>query len=76
MLGVEKESSTLKAINDFMETNGVDVIQFESTVKAGLQGAVRINPSNSPKAITKILNEALTNPQKFYVVPYEDYGLQ
>lgn len=76
MLGVEKESSTLKALNDFMETNGVDVIQFESTVKAGLQGAVRINPSNSPKAITKILNEALTNPQKFYVVPYEDYGLQ
>ena len=37
------KSGKLKAINEFMETNGMDVVQFESTVKEGKQGVIDLS---------------------------------
>lgn len=76
MLGVMQKSDTLKAINDFMEENSVDVVQFESTVKVGLQGAIELNPENTYDKTKEALLKTLDSPQTHYVVPYEDYGLQ
>ena len=39
------KSPKLRAINRFMENHNIDVIQFESAVKAGKQGKVNINYS-------------------------------
>ena len=60
------KSPKLKAINRFMEDKGIDVIQFESAVKAGGQGTIDIGYSepklqvwlmNNPKE-AKALDEA------------------
>ena len=40
-----KTSGKLKAMADFMEEKGIDVIQFQSAVKAGNQGDVNLNMS-------------------------------
>lgn len=37
------KSGKLKAINDFMEKNQIDVVQFESTTKVGKQGVINLN---------------------------------
>lgn len=41
------KSSKLRALSRFMEDKGIDVIQFESAVKAGKQGVIDINYSES-----------------------------
>ena len=41
-----KTSGKLKAMADFMEKNNIDVIQFQSAVKAGNQGDVNLNMSH------------------------------
>ena len=40
-----KTSGKLKAMADFMEKNNIDVIQFQSAVKAGNQGDINLNMS-------------------------------
>ena len=37
------KSSKLRAINEFMEENNIDVVQFESTTKVGKQGVINLN---------------------------------
>lgn len=37
------KSSKLRAINEFMENNNIDVVQFESTTKVGKQGVINLN---------------------------------
>jgi hypothetical protein len=76
MIGVMQNSPTLKAISDFMENRNVDVVQFETTVKVGLQGATNIDSSASYEDTYKTLSDTLDNDQTHYVVSYEDYGLQ
>lgn len=41
------QSGKLRAINDFMERNAIDVVQFESTTKVGKQGVIDINDLDS-----------------------------
>lgn len=41
-----KTSGKLKAMADFMEEKGIDVIQFQSAVKAGNQGDINLNMSH------------------------------
>lgn len=41
-----KTSGKLKAMADFMENNNIDVIQFQSAVKAGNQGDINLNMSH------------------------------
>ena len=45
-----KTSGKLKAMADFMEEKGIDVIQFQSAVKAGNQGDVNLNMSHKKLA--------------------------
>lgn len=49
-------SSKLRAINRFMEDNNIDVIQFESAVKAGKQGIIDINYSEPKLQVWKMNN--------------------
>ena len=76
------KSGKLKAINEFMEKNQIDVVQFESTVKVGKQGRIDINSAKDYKTTMDILNKATgiaygnENPNVVHSVSYEDYGIQ
>ena len=41
--GPLRKSGKLRAINEFMENYQIDVVQFESTTKAGKQGVINLN---------------------------------
>ena len=75
------KSSKLRAINEFMEENNIDVVQFESTTKVGKQGIVDLNQVNDFKQVKEVLKNATTqdgveNPNVVHKVSYEDYGIQ
>lgn len=76
------KSGKLKAINEFMEKNQIDVVQFESTVKVGKQGRIYINGAKDYKTTMDILNNATgiaygnENPNVIHSVSYKDYGIQ
>lgn len=79
--GIIANSPKLQGISDFMNgEDDIDVVQFESTVKDGLQGAIDINDYNDRKQIKDILHEAINNEvtgsQSLHEVPYGDYGIQ
>ena len=74
-------SSKLRAINEFMEENNIDVVQFESTVKVGKQGVINLNEVNDFEQVKKVLRDAtmpsgVENPNVVHRVSYEDYGIQ
>lgn len=74
-------SSKLRAINEFMEENNIDVVQFESTVKVGKQGVIDLNEVNDFEQVKKVLRDAtmpsgVENPNVVHRVSYEDYGIQ
>lgn len=76
------KSGKLRAINDFMEKNQVDVVQFESTTKVGKQGVIDLNQVSSYEDTMKVLKETTgiesgnENPNVVHTVSYEDYGIQ
>ena len=89
------QSSKLSAIYSLMEeshydekgnykTDGIDTVQFESTVKAGLQGAIDINNAKDTAEAKQILENAVyTNgrgsqykEEVVHVLNFEDYCLQ
>lgn len=75
------KSSKLRAINEFMEENNIDVVQFESTTKVGKQGIIDLNQVNDFKQVKEVLKNATTqdgveNPNVVHKVSYEDYGIQ
>lgn len=75
------KSAKLTALNEFMEKNDIDVIQFESAVKVGLQGTVDINDLNDHDAILQRLKETTRingeeNPNVIHTLDYNDYGIQ
>ena len=76
------KSGKLKAINDFMEKNQIDVVQFESTTKVGKQGVIYLNAAKSYEQTMQVLNNATgieygqENPNVVHKVSYEDYGIQ
>ena len=63
------KSGKLKAINDFMEENYIDVAQFESTTKVGKQGKInlntKLNMTSKEKALldSKLKREKITQNQ-------------
>lgn len=67
---VGKQSPRMAALNRFMEDNNIDVIQFESAVKAGGQGIVDINISPS-KLADAITNKSITVSGKTYKLNIE-----
>lgn len=75
------KSGKLVAINEFMEENGIDVVQFESTTKVGKQGVIDLNNVNIKEDVKSVLKNATTqngieNPNVVHKVSYEDYGIQ
>lgn len=89
------QNSKLSAIYNLMEeshydeqgnykVDGIDTVQFESTVKAGLQGAIDINNAKDAAEAKQILEDAVyTNgrgsqykEEVVHVLDYEDYCLQ
>lgn len=76
------KSSKLRAINEFMEENGIDVVQFESTVKVGKQGVkIDLSGINTINEIKDLLKKATTqngieDPNVVHKISYEDYGIQ
>lgn len=76
------KSGKLKAINDFMEKNQIDVVQFESTTKVGKQGVINLNGARDYETTMRVLGNAtgiahgMENPNVVHKVSYEDYGIQ
>ena len=80
--GPLRRSGKLKAINDFMEKNQIDVVQFESTTKVGKQGVINLNGARDYETTMRVLGNAtgiahgMENPNVVHKVSYEDYGIQ
>lgn len=75
------KSEKLRAINDFMEQNNIDVVQFESTTKVGKQGVIDLNKVNGYNQVKEVLKNTTSqngveNPNVVHKVSYEDYGIQ
>lgn len=76
------KSGKLKAINDFMEKNQIDVVQFESTCKVGKQGVISLAGIKDYDTAMGVLGNATgitqgaENPNVVHKVSYEDYGIQ
>lgn len=75
------KSEKLRAINDFMEQNNIDIVQFESTTKVGKQGVIDLNKVNGYNQVKEVLKNATSqngveNPNVVHKVSYEDYGIQ
>ena len=75
------KSSKLRAINEFMEENNIDVVQFESTTKVGKQGIIDLNQVNDFKRVKEVLKnvtiqDGVENPNVVHKISYEDYGIQ
>lgn len=76
IFGTVLKSPKLKALNDFMEENGIDLVQFESAVKVGNQGVIDINDLSSYEEVYQHLREETLKPYYIQEVNYNDYGIQ
>lgn len=68
--GIMSQSPKMKALSRFMEDTGVDVIQFESAVKAGGQGVVDIGLSD--EKLSKLAEIITKDKENNYVEEYLD----
>lgn len=77
-----QDSSVLRAINEFMEENDIDMVMFESAVKAGNQAPINIDINMSLPDIKNLLNSKIKNSdgsenaEVIHEFDYEDYGIQ
>lgn len=60
LLGKER-GGVIKALNQFMEDNNIDLVSFESAIKVGLQGAIDLSHINYRPSYKKIKSE---NPKQ------------
>ena len=81
--GPNNKSPKLKALHQFMEDNNIDVVMFNSAVKAGCQGPIDLNSIDDLEyegtyaTLEKYaLKEGLDNPEVIHTYPTEDYGIQ
>lgn len=62
-------SGKLRAINEFMEDNQIDVVQFESTTKVGKQGVINLNdklnmtPEEKAELDSKLNNKEISKDE-------------
>jgi hypothetical protein len=73
------KESRLAGLNRFMEEHDIDVIQYESAVKVGLQGVVNISDAANGQEVYDRLVEASgvkgeLNTNVVHMVNYADYG--
>lgn len=77
-----KSSEKLRAINTFMEKHDIDVVQFDTSVKHGIQGVIDINNIEGFDNVLDALEtqtgikEGKENPNIVHQLSYEDYGIQ
>lgn len=79
--GVLGRSDKLRAINEFMEENDIDVVQFESAVKVGKQGIIDLSSVNTfdetKEYLEKVtIKEGVEDPNVVHKVSYNHYGIQ
>ena len=81
--GPNNTSPKLKALHQFMEDNKIDVVMFNSAVKAGCQGPIDLNNiedndyDGTYQALTdNALIDGLDNPEVIHTYSTEDYGIQ
>ena len=81
------QPNKLRAIYQFMEDSqkdgkGIDTIQFESTVKAGLTGVINLNGNMTEEEVYNVLQNHLYDKEGNYdidyvhEIPFEDYIIQ
>ena len=81
------QPNKLRAIYQFMEDSqkdgkGIDTIQFESTVKAGLTGVINLNGNMTEEQVYNVLQNHLYDKDGNYdidyvhEIPFEDYIIQ
>jgi hypothetical protein len=85
------KNSKIKALNRFMEESGIEVVQFASCVKVGLQGAIdfddktieKQNLYNEDKMVEYLRNQCFKdwkqkteNPIVVHQISYKDWGIQ
>lgn len=77
-----QKSDTLKALNEFMEENDIDIVMFESAVKAGNQAPLIFTEDLSVDDAKAYLNYIIRNEdgsenrEVVHEFDYEDYGVQ
>lgn len=77
-----QDSTTLKALNEFMEDNNIDIVMFESAVKAGNQAPINLVEGMSIEDTKDYLNSIIRtqdgsdNMEVIHEFDYEDYGIQ
>lgn len=73
------KSPLLTSMGEFMQKNGIDLVLFESAVKAGSQGTIEL-PQNGLKeqydaAFAVAYKNGVENPQIVHTLSYEDFGI-
>ena len=81
--GPNNTSPKLKALHQFMEDNKIDVVMFNSAVKAGCQGPIDLSvvedndyDGTYQALVDNALIDGLDNPEVIHTYPTEDYGIQ
>ena len=82
LAGPLNNAGRLRGIEEFMTENNIDVVQFKSTTKVGVQGVVNTNDCNTAEEVKSRLLEATgiksgrENPQVIHTYSYNDYSIQ
>lgn len=75
----QAQSPFLRALSSFIEKNDIDLVQFESGVKAGNQSPLDFNRAINEKwgerEITEFLDKATRLPDTIQETSWEDYGI-
>ena len=76
ILGTIMSTGKLAALERFMTKNNVDVVMFESAVKAGGQDIINLNDIEASEVEDYLTNYVNTYSQAIHEFDYEDYGIQ
>lgn len=75
-------------LSEFMEENGIHVVQFDSAVKVGCQGAIDVSKKPTDMSLKDFLESQVYNGERnedgskverkdiIHRIPYADYGIQ
>ena len=76
ILGTIMSTGKLAALERFMTKNNIDVVMFESAVKAGGQDIIDLNNIEASEVEDYLADYVNTYSQAIHEFDYEDYGIQ
>lgn len=76
ILGTIMSTGKLAALERFMTKNNIDVVMFESAVKAGGQDIIDLNNIEANEVENYLTDYVNTYSQAIHEFDYEDYGIQ